>query len=309
VVGTREVTGQLIGIDDQPLSNIRVRAVEGNRVYGSDTTDAEGRFTMRVPDGVHAQINASATDQPSVPVTVVAKDPLIVRYTADVREQEMEAERALKPDVALTGRVLLSGEPLAAVPVILNRGVPVFGASPEPTGTRYIQVTETTTGANGKYYLTGLKAGDGYQIEIRPPFPAADPTWRHQSPYIQNLPDDAKSEVVLPDAKLLKLTQSIAGVVVDPDGEPVEGATVTVQLRSGQHLARMTQSGPPPWTKSDHQGRFQLKELPDEPLSVMAYFANPKGGRIRFPAKLNIDINQQDIRIVLDPSLREEEEQ
>ena len=39
----------------------------------------------------------------------------------------------------------------------------------------------------------------------------------------------------------------------------------------------------------------------------MAYFANPKGGRIRFPAKLDVDLNQQDIRIVLDPALREEE--
>jgi len=205
--------------------------------------------------------------------------------------------------------VLISGEPIAGVPVILNRGVAVFGASPEPTGTRYSQISETKTDAGGKYRLSGLKAGDGYQVEIRPPFPAADPTWHHQSPYIQNLPSDATNEVALPDVNLLKLTQSIAGVVVDPDGKPVQGATVTVQLRSGEHLARMTQSGPPPWTESDHQGRFQLKELPDEPLSIMAYFANPKGGRIRFPAKLNVDMNQQDIRIVLDPSLRKEEEE
>ncbi|TWU45653.1 hypothetical protein Q31b_08290 [Novipirellula aureliae] len=83
---------------------------------------------------------------------------------------------------------------------------------------------------------------------------------------------------------------------------------MTAQLRSGQHLARMTRSGPPPWTKSDHQGRFSLKELPDEPLSIMAYFANPKGGPIRFPAKLDVDLHQQDIRIVLDPSLQEDEE-
>ncbi len=114
--------------------------------------------------------------------------------------------------------------------------------------------------------------------------------------------------MVLPDVKLLKLTQSIAGIVVDPEGSPVKGATISVQLRSGEHLARLTASGPPPWTQSDHQGRFQLKELPEEALAITAYFANPKGGRIRFPAKLNVDQNQQDIRIVLDPSLLDEEQ-
>lgn len=309
VVGTREVSGQLIDANDQPLPNFQVMAVEGNRRYGFSKSDAEGRFKMRAPDGVETKIEVYLEGRGQVPVAVVQQNPLVVRYVADVREKEMEAGRASKPDVDLTGRVLISGEPVAGVPVMLNRGVPVFGASPEPTGTRYSQVSETKTDADGKYRLSGLKAGDRYQVEIRPPFPAADPTWHHQSPYIQNLPDDAKKQILLPDVKLLKLSQSIAGVVVDPDGKPVKGATVTAQLRSGAHLARMTQSGPPPWTESDHQGRFQLKQLPDEPLSIMAYFANPNGGRIRFPAKRNVDMNQQDIRIVLDPLLREEEQQ
>ncbi|MGH7137527.1 MAG: hypothetical protein ACREHD_17415 [Pirellulales bacterium] len=33
------------------------------------------------------------------------------------------------------------------------------------------------------------------------------------------------------------------------------------------------------------------------------------GGPIRFPAKVNAELNQHDIRIVLDPSLAKEEEQ
>ena len=114
-------------------------------------------------------------------------------------------------------------------------------------------------------------------------------------------------EVTLPDVKLLKLTQSIAGVVVDPDGNPVEGATITAQLRKGSGLGRLTKSGPPPWTESDHEGKFQLKELPDTPLSIMAYFSNPKGGRIRSPSTLKVDMNQKDIRIELDPALRKQD--
>jgi beta-lactamase regulating signal transducer with metallopeptidase domain len=309
VVGTREVTGRLIDANDQPLPNTQVLAVKGNRRYGFGKSDAEGRFKMRVPEGVETKIQVYLERRGSVPVAVVQQAPLIVRYVADVREKEMETARASKPDVELTGRVLIAGEPVGGVPVLLKRGVPVFRGAGEPKATRYSQVSETKTDADGKYRLSGLKAGDRYQVEIRPPFPAADPTWHYQSPYIQDLPDDAENEVALPDVKLLKLTQSIAGVVVDPDGNPVEGATVSVRLRSGEHLNRMTESGPPPWTKSDHLGRFQLKQLPNRPLSIMAYFANPKGGRIRFPAIRNVEMNQQDIRIVLDPSLLEEETQ
>jgi len=309
VVTSHEITGQLVGANNQPLPNVQIMAIDENRRYGHGESDTEGRFKMRVPDGIETKVEVYLEDRGSVPVEVIQQDPLVVRYTADVREKEIEAERAKKPDVTLIGRVLMSGEPVAGVQVILNRGVPISLGSEERTGTRYSQVSETETDENGKYRVTGLKSGDGYQIELKPPYPAADPTWHHQPPYIQNLAEDAKGEVELPDVDLLKLSQSIAGVVVDPDGEPVKGAQVTVQLRSGEHLARLTQSGPPPWTESDHQGRFHLKELPDEPLSIMAFFANPKGGRIRFPAKLDVVRNQQDIHIVLDPSLREVEEE
>jgi hypothetical protein len=308
VVGSSEMKGLLIGADDQPLANIEVMAIEGNRRYGFGKSDAEGRFTMHVPDGVDTRIEVYLETRGSLPVQVVQKDPLVVKYIADDSEKEMEAKRALMPDVTLSGRILVTGEPIADVPVILKRGVPVSLGSKELTGTRYDEVSKTKTDEKGNYRLRGLKAGDGYQIEIDPPFPAADPKWHHQSPYSQNLPNNAKGEVVLPDVKLLKLTQSIAGIVVDPEGSPVKGATISVQLRSGEHLARLTASGPPPWTQSDHQGRFQLKELPEEALAITAYFANPKGGRIRFPAKLNVDKNQQDIRVVLDPSLLDEEQ-
>lgn len=309
LVGTREIAGQLIDANDQPMPDLQVIATNGNRRYGFGKTNAEGRFRMSVPEGVETKTVAFLKGLGQVPVDVVTKDPLVVRYIVDDREQEMKAERSLKPDVVLVGRILRSGEPVVNVPVILKYGVPVLLASSNRKGTRYSQVSETKTDANGKYRLAGLKAGDGYQIEIKPSSSVAVPTWPHQWPYAKKLPENAESEVTLPDMNLLEMNQSIGGTVVDLDGDPVEGATISVQLRNGQHLSRITRSGPPPWTKSDHQGRFELKELPDTSLSIMAFFANPKGRRIRFPGKLDVDRNQKDIRIVLDPSLREEEEQ
>jgi hypothetical protein len=265
VVDSYELRGVLLGVDDKPLPSTEVIAVEGNRRYGFGVSDAEGRFTMSVPEGVETQITVYLEDQGSKPVQVIQKDPLVVKYVADNRDKEMEAKRALLPDVTLSGRILVAGEPIAEVPVLLKRGVTVSFGLKELTGTRYEEVGKAKTDERGNYRLSGLKAGDDYQIEVDPPFPAADPKWRHQSPYIQKLPSNAQGEVVRPDMKLLKLTQSISGMVVDPEGKPVKGAAVSVQLRSGEYLARLTSSGPPPWTESDHQGRFQINELPDEP--------------------------------------------
>lgn len=63
------------------------------------------------------------------------------------------------------------------------------------------------TDADGRYRLSGLKAGESYQIEVKPPFTAADPAWQHQMPWIPKLPDHAEGEVALPDLNLRKLNQ------------------------------------------------------------------------------------------------------
>lgn len=171
------------------------------------------------------------------------------------------------------------------------------------------KVTGTATGAHGGYGLSGIKAGESYQIDVTPPFAAADPAWHHQLPWMPKLPDNAQDEVALPDINLWRLNQSLAGRVVDSDGNPVEGVHVSAMLRDGQSsLARSSMAGTPPWMETDKDGRFKLQQLPDEPLALMAYIRPKGGGPIRSPAKLNVELNQQDVRIVFDPSLAEEKE-
>lgn len=317
VVGTHKLTGRLVGSSDEPLPATQLMAVAGNRRYGFATTDSRGRFTMNVPDGVQTSIEVYTDQRGTEPVTVVEREPLVVRYSRESQAKAADAERELKPDVVLTGRVLSEGKPLAGVALTLMRGIPVemnvprSGTSPtrRATGMRREKVGSAVTDAEGQYALTGLKTGEPYQIEVKPPFAAFDPRWHHQSPWGPKLSDDAKYETTLPDIKLLKLTQSLAGRVVDPEGKPVVGATVSAQLRDGHtSIPRMTRSGPTPWTETDQEGRFKLQQLPDEPLAIMAYIRPKSDNRIRFPAKVNAEMNQQDLRIVLDPSLVEEEE-
>lgn len=315
VVGSHKLSGQLVGQNDEPLSRREVMAVTENRRYGFAKTDSEGRFSMSVPDGIDTTIEVYSDERGQEPVAVVSEAPLIVRYSGDAQKRALEAKRRLKPDVALTGRVLLGGKPLSGVSLSLSVGIPVERPAAQAGNASVLggavmqmrHLASSTTDAEGRYRLNGLKAGDSYNIAVKPPLPACDPTWQHQMPFAPKLHEGARGEVSLPDINLRKLTQSLAGKVVDPDGNPVVAAQVTVMLRNGMPLSGSSLSVPP-WTETDQEGRFTLQQLPDEPLAVMAHSKQEARTQIRFPAKLNVEINQRNIRIVLDPSLTKEEQ-
>jgi hypothetical protein len=214
--------------------------------------------------------------------------------------REIEVHLVLKPVVSLVGRILLDGQPQAGVRMTLFR---------HPSG-GHRELHAVATDETGRYRLSGLRAGDRYSIEVEPKLPALDSAWRHQWPYIVKLPETAQGEVALPEMNLRPLTQSLAGMVVDPDGKPVVGARVTAMRgKNGGFINYASRS----WrrqafTETDAAGRFELQELPDEPLSLMAY-VQPKGAdrKIRFDVRVNANSNQKDIRIVLDPSLTEKD--
>jgi hypothetical protein len=207
----------------------------------------------------------------------------------------------------LVGQVLLSGQPIAGVPILVERRTPYFrpdGTIDRSSGKTY-PGDEQITDAEGRYRLKGLKAEDEYAIYVRPKFGAVDLDWPH---YHGTVPRDAEDEVALADVKLEPLSQAIGGTVVDPDGKPVPGARILAQLRGQQRLLYdRTRPESSPSATSDAEGRFQIKELPERDLSIYAYLEG-KSGSSRFPVQFDIERNQQNIRIVLDPSLMDDEE-
>lgn len=304
------IRGQVLDENNQPIVDRMIDALDRNRRYGVGFTDTDGKFEIAVPEGMQDTLKLRLEDRTMIlgdNLQVIQREPLVLRFITNTKAADMEAARATKADVVLVGQVLLSGQPIAGVPLLMERWTPYF----KPDGTidsssaKMYPGDEQVTDAEGRYRLKGLKAGDEYRIYVRPKFGAVDLEWPHYSGTVLG---DASDEVELADVKLEPLSQSIGGIVVDPDGKPVQGANVQAQLREQKRLLYdWTRPESSPATTSDAEGRFRIMELPDRDLSIYAYLSG-KSGSSRFPVKFDIERNQQDIRIVLDPSLIDDED-
>jgi len=169
-------------------------------------------------------------------------------------------------------------------------------------------IAEVKTDDLGRYAVPGLAAGDGYFFKVYPGDTSDDSGWTHQSPYHQTLRPETAGFVRLPDIRLIDRDQSLSGIVVDPKGNPVSGVTVSAKIADSYIHVSRPEDGPPPWMVTDAQGRFDLRQLPNLPIELMANVRNPKGGIILYSAIARPKRNQSDIRILFDPSLTKKPE-
>ncbi len=298
----REVRGRLVDSEDKPIPNAEVYTEYERRRYRSGRTDAEGRFQIQAPHGVATAFHVILEGKGGWPLEVVRPDPLTLRSLPEAEMVRIPRGERREPrkEFVLTGRVLNSEQPVKGVSVLLrqfpsNDSTGNSSARTANIVSRFPLIGTTQTDEHGKYRLSGLKEGDEYQIEIRTPLDVADPTWKHQAPYTQKIPDQDGKEIALPDVNLMKMNQRISGVVVS-NGKPIEGAAISVLLRSGEMLSSRTQAGQTIWTETDGEGRFQLQGLPDTPLTIKAIANDPK-----YSGTLDVEKNQQDVRIELAP--------
>jgi hypothetical protein len=114
----------------------------------------------------------------------------------------------------------------------------------------------------------------------------------------------AGEETKLPDIHVKSRGAFVAGVVVDPDGNPVPGVEVSAWERGAGASVSYGRSGPP--RPTDAEGRFRIDDLPNVPLKLMAQMRspNPKDLSVHFPAWANAEPGQTDARLVLDPKLQ-----
>ncbi|MFN7840145.1 MAG: M56 family metallopeptidase [Pirellula sp.] len=313
LVNTKDLAGLLLGHDGNPIPNVDIRAFHGRNAHGFGKSDDHGQFKMTVPDVGELRYEALNEYQNLQPADIIQTDPLVVKVVDSGRKQtendeREEAARSQKPNVVLSGRVLLSQMPFENVRVIVTRYRSKFTEPYEITGKPLPpQVIETKTDVAGRYRFEEMKAGDRYSIAFEPDIAVGDPRIKRSRGNTYTIPENLESEAVLEDVNMVPLDQEIAGQVVDLDGKPIQGANIVVRLRTGEYLNSFRTAGPAYSTQSDAKGKFKLKELPGEPLRITAYLTDTNRLDVKFDSHIDVELNQKDIRVVLDPSLIDED--
>ena len=291
------IQGTVTDREGHPVANAQVRAENDDNPYrkAATVTDKDGKyqfsgFSPYVPVHVSTWMETGTANGEISPNPDHPWSETLVK-TLDLR---------LSPGTTLTGRVVQNGKPVSGVTVKL------MNAPPQPPGQdwmRFRLLSESITDADGHYRLTGLHKGEMYELEVSATGKAQVRNWDYQSS-VHSMDAEDGATIELPDAILLSSGQELSGVVVDPEGNPVSGISVSASLASGGRLSSPRErEGAPPWTETDEKGHFHLTNLPDEPISLMACRANPAGGLIHYASNLTVELNATDIRIILDPKL------
>ena len=106
-----------------------------------------------------------------------------------------------------------------------------------------------------------------------------------------------------PAITIRRLDQTVSGIVIDPDGNPVAGATIAASDRKTRRSISLYRGQS---TVTGQDGRFTMKHLPNAPLSLMAFIPSPPDATdrtIRFPANADADPGDTDVQLILDPKL------
>ena len=102
----------------------------------------------------------------------------------------------------------------------------------------------------------------------------------------------------LKDFRLPATDQELTGVIVDPQGKPIAGASISYQ-RDGRDQALYAPNGAVWFQNTDASGRFHLTGLPRGPKRLMAYRNEGTERNIRNLKYADVTPDQKEVRIEL----------
>jgi hypothetical protein len=233
-ISGRVVDARGRAIEGASVAAVRSRDTALDPRSPSTTTDDDGRFLIELVDSGSIELIVKHPDHPAA-----------IRYLEASEEPERNVEIVLPSGARLSGLVRDENGPLAGARLLLEAihqdGNDVVVSRDHPLG------LAANTDASGRFMLSVAEL-DRYVLRAEAP--------RHRGQTLVVVPglSDGPLEITLASAA------QMSGLVLAPDGRPLEGARVTVIATSDDAYAEQT-------TGSD--GRFSLDGLPaDGPLEV-----------------------------------------
>ncbi|MEX2122241.1 MAG: carboxypeptidase-like regulatory domain-containing protein [Pirellulales bacterium] len=289
------IEGTVLDPEGLPVGGARVtwRDPSYRRRQQTASTDQEGRFSLGgLPAATQPELIVTHSDRKLMGKVQVAAAEEAEEATGTGVTREVSIEVKLEQAASITGQALLGDKPYPGVRVYLMvERADLAGRGPGLASTGEGAVTDE----HGRYRLEPVQAGQKL-------FVSANIGREQPKGGIVNIKLEPGEERELPPFEFLVLDASVSGVVVDPDGNPVAGVTVSASEQGGGSIAGGFTRQP-----TGPDGRFTIPRLPSSPLQLMAYIRLPDDAtdrRIRFPAIVRIQPGQTDVRIVLDPKLQ-----
>lgn len=289
--------GSVFGENGKPAANATVKVVDGLfdkylpfarmsrekiQEFFQAETDENGEF--RIPG-----IPRDATPVFSVVDSTEAKNALI--YVAELDDLE-NVKVTLSEGVVVTGKVTLDGEPQKDVTVFLNViGNYKLGENGKSEMEQF-HWGRIKTDASGSYRFSGLPPKPSYFVSARLNQDAED----SRNPKLE----ESNFHIEVPTFAFKTPNSTIAGVVIDPEGNPIEGVEISAsRMGNGRRLTGFR--NPRVQTKPD--GSFLFERMPDD-TAVTLRASKPRivdgVSRFRLPARVDVMSGDRNVRIVMD---------
>lgn len=302
----RTVEGTVVDPDGKPVAGAEVGPAQWFKNVGRPErpvrTDKEGRFLFRVApeslvDAVVVALDKQRRLRGHVPLPAKrqgngANTPLEIRLArTGIIRGYVAGGKQLVTGIGLNGntriRGLLNGQPIAGASVQLSEYVRVEN---DPAAALIVTNRDwAETDENGQFAFPFVEADRRVEMSV----------------YVDGYTrDDRQAQVAVGSSlevdpiSLIRLDKLVAGTVVDPDGNPVEGVEINVDMQSGMSIPSAFSKRP-----TGKDGHFVIRGVPDVPLTITAFIRSPdpKDNRTRMSAQVEAEPGQTDVRIVLDP--------
>lgn len=280
-----EILVRVVGQDGRPASNAEVRLLDPDprEAPSPGRTDAKGRYrTTKRDPSQSATLDVTSSDR-------LEGGTVEIPGADSPGKKTGEIEVRLRPVGSLSGRVLDENRaPLPGAALMLYRSV----AYPERPGTSFGKPIETDGKAanDGGFAFKGLIPDATYYVHVE--------VGGHATATSRHVKIKQGEQARLDEIRLPATDQELTGIVVNPRGEPIAGASISYQ-HDGRDQALYAPQGAVWFQDTDAAGRFHLSSLPRGAKRLMAYRNEGTERNIRNLNYTEVAAGQNEVRIEL----------
>ena len=181
----------------------------------------------------------------------------------------------LKPAVLVEGRVTLDGKPVPGATMSIQKSKSEPISVGNATAVRAIPLERQTTITDREgIYRVAVESGENTTASLN-----VAPNLSIRPLISLGAKREPNGKYVVPTYELRTEQGEIAGRVIDQDGQPIEGARVSVRRMPGLEPSMWVGHVEESRSKTDSKGFFNLKHVPEGDFQLLVFGPSTPGAR------------------------------